>query len=253
MPMLRNHSIRRVIVSARMQWLEIIRRGPTLLLLVGLPLVFFLVMYYTASSYPMPLEVLTIEGERQVMVDHRDFVALLLAVMGMGWGIAATALFSVVGRTDGDRRLILCGYRATELMIARLAVLVTIVMVLSLAFMIPVVVLLEPNFPSLVWLSIILAGFVAVGAGLAIGTLVPRQLEATIGVIAVFGLEMAMAAGQATVERYLPLHFANELLKSGAFADSPQAILPTVLSLGYGATLFVVASLMWSIRTGLFR
>ncbi|MCX7681489.1 MAG: hypothetical protein N2508_05945 [Anaerolineae bacterium] len=224
-----------------------------MLLVVGLPLVFFLVMYYTASSYPMPLDVIEVAGKRQVTVDHRDFVALLLAAMGMGWGVAATALSSVVGGKDGDRRLILCGYRAAELMVARLAVLMVIVIVLSFAFMVPVLVLLKPHYPLLVWLSVLLAGFVAVGAGMAIGAFIPRQLEATIGVIAVFGLEMAMAAGQATIERYLPLHFANELLKAGAFATEPRAIQPALFSLGYGMALFVVASLAWSVRMGLFE
>lgn len=253
MPTANNFSLQRVSVSFKMQWLEILRRGPTLLMIVGLPLIFFLVMYYTSSSYPMPIEVWEIEGLRQVSVDHRNFVALLLAVMGMGWGMAATALFNVVGGVDTDRRLIVCGYKAMELMIARLATLMSVVVVLSFVFMVPVLVLLEPNFPLVVWLSTLLGGFIAVGTGLVLGSLISRQLEAMIGVIAIFGIEMAMATSNAAIEQYLPLHFANELLKAGAFATEPQILRPMLLSMGYGTVLFVTALLVWSRRVGVFK
>ena len=253
MPAWNSLSIRRIRVSVGMQWREIWRRGPTLLMIIGLPLLFFLVMYYSSGSYPMPVTVWEKTGTTQVTVDHRTFVALLLATMGMGWGVATAALSSVVGSTARDRRLILCGYQATELMTARLAVLMSIVVILSLFFLIPVQILLGPRSPLLVWLGTLLSGFVAVGTGFVIGSLLPRQLEATIGVIAIFGLEMALAAGQATFERYLPLHFANEVLKAGAFATAPEVVRPILLSLGYGTALFVVATLVWSKRTGLLH
>ncbi|MCL0060933.1 ABC transporter permease [Dehalococcoidia bacterium] len=248
-----NFSIRRICVSVGMQWRETRRRGPTLLMILGLPLLFFLVMYHTSSSYPMPIEVWEKTGATQVIVDHRIFVTLLLATMGMAWGVAAAAVSSVIGSTARDRRLMLCGYRATELMTARLAVLMSIVVILSLIFLILVWFLLAPRFPVLIWLGMLLSGFTAVGTGFALGSLLPRQLEATIGVIAVFGLEMALSAGQATFARYLPLHFANEVLKAGAFATAPETVKPVLLSLGYGTALFILAVSVWSKRTGLLN
>jgi hypothetical protein len=236
-----------------MQWRETRRQGLSLLMVVGLPLAFFLVMYSTSSSHPMPVEVWEENGPVQITVNHRHFVSLLLATMGMGWGVAAAALSSVVGSAARDRRLILCGYRAVELMVARFAVLMGVVVALALLFVALVQVLLTPRFPALVLLGTLLSGLVALGAGAVVGSLLPHQLEATISVIAIFGLEMAMASGQASFERYLPLHFANEVLKAGAFGTAPEVVGPALLALGYGLALLAGAVVVWSRRVGLAR
>jgi hypothetical protein len=62
---------------------------------------------------------------------------------------------------------------------------------------------------------------------------------------------MALVAGQASFERYLPLHFANEVLKARAFGTAPEVVGPTLLALWYGLALLVVAVVAWSRRVGL--
>ena len=79
--------------------------------------------------------------------------------------------------------------------------------------------------------------------GLALGDLLPRELEATLVLIGFVGIQLT-ARSDTGISWFLPFHAAGELLD--ASVGAPASIWPRLaISAGYGAALLGVAWLAW--------
>jgi hypothetical protein len=168
--------------------------------------------------------------------------------------MGAAALFSVIGSGGRDRRLILAGFRPREIMLARFLILLSIAIPISL---IPVVVIvglstLPPPNIGLVWLGLFFTAAVGAAIGLIVGSLLPRPLEGTILLIAIFSVEFSIPSS-VPLRHYLPLYGPQALFLAGRFTYEPIILIHVLRSLAWATGLLAIAIVLWTWRVRIFQ
>jgi hypothetical protein len=173
---------------------------------------------------------------------------MTIGIMGVTWGVSTVAFFSVVGSLPKDRRLLLCGYRAWHILLARLGLLVGLSAPLALVGMSPYTLISSSRHPEIVWLACFLSGFVAAGFGLLIGILVPRPMEGLLLVILGTGVGMSLGGDAA---KYFFLYPAWQLLTIGRLSADPWPYSYIAQNLAVASAFIALALALWWWRTRL--
>ncbi len=240
-----------LLTSLHMQALEYRQRWLLLLIVLVMPAVLFAANYYSVpSGDPQPVEVPTRGGAVTIYIDARETWPMTIGIMGVAWGVSTVAFFGVVGNLRKDRRLLVCGYRAWQILLARLGLLMSLSAPLALVGMLPYTMISSSRHPELVWLACFLAGFVAAGFGLLIGILVPRPMEGLLIVILGTGVGMSLGGDAA---RYFFLYPAMQLLTIGRLSPDPWPFMYIAQSLLVAVAFVALALAMWWWRTRLPR
>ncbi|RIV38850.1 ABC transporter permease [Micromonospora radicis] len=159
----------RLVTVAEMTLRELTRRRGVLLLLLLMPLVFWMIR---RDSYV-----------------GQSIRALFL---GISWAVSTAALFAASGARELEPRLRLAGYRPHQLYLGRMLGL----WVLGLAVAVPFFLLTVIDANNLRYAGIALAMLccVAVAApfGMLIGALLPRELEGTLLLLTVVAMQMLL-------------------------------------------------------------
>lgn len=210
-------SASRVLMMAEMHGRDLLRRHVALLLLVALPLAFYLAAGRTRPD------------------------AVTAGGVGMAFAIAGATLFSTLSSAEVDQRLVLAGYRPIELLLGRLLFLGPLGLVIAAGFSGLMIWLSDPAEPWLVVLGVSVVALQSVPVGIAVGAGVARELEGTLVIIGVVGIQMAADPGS-TVSKVLPFHEPQSLIIAGTEGHG-QVLLPLLWTALYGAGLLVVARL----------
>ena len=211
----RGVGLRRIAIMAEMHGRDLLRRHIALALLVALPLLFYL------SS-----------------VRHgRD--AIPGGAIGMAFAVAGATLFSSLSALAVDQRLVLTGYRPVELLVGRLLFLGPLGLGVSALFSALMSVVSHPANPWLLGLGTAAVGVQAVPFGLAAAAIVPRELEGTLVVIGVVGMQMS-AGSSTNLAKALPFYGPRELVEAGVTGHG-GVLLPLLLTTAYGLGMFAVA------------
>lgn len=183
--------------------------------------------------------------------DPDTLFALVAGAIGMSWSVAGAALFAVLAARRVDPRLVLAGFHPGELLLGRLLLLQGLALALVAAFSALIVAVSRPANPGMLVLGVALAAMVDVPLGLAVAALLPRELEGTLAIIGVVGIEMSLPTG-AMLAPFLPLYGPIRLLEvaSGMDASVGTALLH---GLGSALLLFAVAVLLWTRRVRVQR
>jgi hypothetical protein len=208
----------RVLILAEMHGRDLIRRHVALALLIALPLFFYL---SSAGNGPQ---------------------AMATGGIGMAFAIAGPTLFSVLSSRDVDQRLVLGGFRARELMLGRLLFLGPLSLALSAAFAALMAGISHPRDAWVFGGGVAIVGLQAVVVGLAIGALVPRELEGTLVLIGIVGIQLA-ARHDTVVAKCLPFYGARRLIDDG-IAGSGGMAGPVLQTLLYAVALLVIAEVL---------
>lgn len=208
-------SASKVMVMAEMHGRDLTRRHAALALLVALPLAFFF-----ASSG---------EGVRAVSAGG----------IGMAFSVSGATLFSILSSEEVDQRLVLGGYRPIELLAGRLVFLGPLGLLLAGVFAAIMMPIASPPRPWVVVLGVAVVALQSVPFGLAVGSVVPRELEGTLVLIGVVGMQLATDASSA-VAKALPFYGARRILGAGVDGSGP-ILWPLGLTAGYALALLVVA------------
>jgi len=206
----------RVATIAEMQARDLSRRRTALILLAGLPLAFY-----------------------GALAGH-DPEAIIPGGIAMAFALSGAAIFTVLSSRAVDQRLALAGYRTGELLGGRLLFLE--------AFAAPIVggssavmtLGSAPPRPGILLLAVALVAGVGVPFGLLVGTLLPRELEATLVLIGVVGIQLTLEPS-ATMSKLLPFYGTRQLL-STALGETYPAPIGVAVSLAWAAGLFTVAA-----------
>jgi hypothetical protein len=238
----------RLLTSLRMQAIEYSHRRLLLLIVLAMPVVFFAATYYTApeSGRLVPMLVPERTGTAEVWLSPRLTWPMSVGIMGVAWAVGTIGFFAVMGNLQRDRRLVLSGYAAWEILVARLAILAVISVPLALVGMVPYTVITHSNNPELVLLANFLAGLIAAGFGLVIGTLLPRPTEGMLIVLLVIGIGMSLD-GEAL--KYFFLYPPIQLLVVGRLAEDPWPYPYIWQSLAVVAAFLVPSLFLWWRRT----
>jgi len=232
---------------------ELTRRWPTVLFMIFMPASYFLVSYLTNDpDATVPVAIFNGDGYEPVTVLDRDFKALYLAVLGISITSSFAALTTVRGNTPVMRRLRLVGFRANQLLSARLSVLAIITVLSTVVFLAIFLPLVQVRAAVWTMLALLLVGLIGVGLGTLVGLVLQREFEAAMIIIAIAGIQMALGRGGAAAEKYLIYWPAVEALKTSAFSPAPAVGVHLALGALYAAVLFAASFAVWSWRTRVY-
>lgn len=106
---------------------------------------------------------------------------------------------------DVDQRLVLCGYRPIELLLGRLLFPGPFGLVIAAGFATLTWAVSHPERPWLLFVGVAMVTLVSVPFGLAVGAAVPNELEGTLVLIGVVGMQLA-ASPDSIVAKVLPFY-----------------------------------------------
>lgn len=219
----------RVLTVGETQGRDLLRRRLAMIMLLLLPAVFYLSVF----------------GEESEIGRTEEPWTLSVGVIGVAWTIAGGAFFLGLSSRRVDERLTLLSYRPSELAAGRLlflAALASVVVGLYSAFL---AALSDADTGPLA-LAVGTTGVVAIALGLALAALLPRELEGTLALIAVVGVQASLPHDVA-IGTALPFHGATQLV--GVAWTSTGAILPHLLHAGVATGgLLLVFLVLWSRR-----
>ncbi len=115
---------RRIAVATRYGFRDYRRNLVLWVLLVGLPVAFITLSIAVTPSEPAPVELFE-DGQRSIQVLSMDNLhGAIMVPITVGFLAGLAGLFVALGSADGDRRLVLAGYRPLEILAARLGIIV---------------------------------------------------------------------------------------------------------------------------------
>jgi hypothetical protein len=176
-----------------------------------------------------------------------------VAVGGVASAFSAggAAIFSMLPVRAADQRLALAGYRPAVLIGGRLIMLEALGLGISLITATVMIAGTRPAYPGEVFAGVILTGVAAVPLGLALGALLPRELEAVLVLIGIVGIQIT-AEPDTVISAVLPFHATSQLLNAATAAPTAfwQRLAATV---AYSAVLLVIAWAAWRRQTAVRR
>ncbi|MEV7228672.1 hypothetical protein AB0M79_16860 [Polymorphospora sp. NPDC051019] len=179
--------MKKIIVTADLALREIARRRTVLVVLALLPLAFYL-------------------SRRG---DHLG-QSIRFVCLGLGWALSTAALFAGSAARPIEPRLRLSGYGSRHLVLGRLLALWTVGLVLSLPYYLLILVDRHDVRYGAIAVVMLLTVAVAAPFGLALSAVLPRELEGTLVLLIVVGLQM-MTDPATTASRALPFWFSREI------------------------------------------
>jgi ABC-2 type transporter len=182
----RGLSLRRIRTIATLHGLDIVRRPITLILLAILPAL----IYFALGDDPY---------------------AVVVGGILMAFSVAGPAIFVLLTGRPIDSRLTLSGFKPAELVLGRLLLLNTLGLGVISIFATLVITQSHPEKPFYVLLGTILVAFIAVPLGLCLASLMPGDLEATLLMVGVVGIQVALKE-PAPLSKFLPFHGPRQLL-----------------------------------------
>lgn len=159
---------------------ELLRRRNALIMLVALPLAFYLARRDNPSS------------------------AIVVLALGVGWAVSTLALFSTVNALQLDSRLRVAGFTTRAILAGRLVAVVLFGLVLSCAYMGLAVLDQDLDRPSGVALMMLCAVVVGAPLGMSIGLLLRSELEGALALL-IFLATQFMTNPERLLAHCLPL------------------------------------------------
>lgn len=214
----------RMLTVAELAGRELLRRRSVLLLLLLLPLAFYL-------------------SRRS---DHQG-QSIRFVCLGLGWALSTAALFAGSAARGIEPRLRLSGYRAHHLHLGRLGALWGVGLLLSVPYLL-LVRLDQPGvrFGAIALIMLLTVG-VSVPFGLALSAVLPRELEGTLLLLIVIGLQM-MLDPSGTAARLLPFWSSREI---GTYAIDHTDAGYLTRGLIHGIAFTVLLTLLVTVVSGI--
>jgi len=177
--------------------------------------------------------------------------AVTVGGVASAFSAGGAAIFSMLPARAADQRLSLAGYRPAVLITGRLIVLEAASILISLLTASVMIAGTRPTHPADVVAGVILTGVAAVPLGLALGALLPRELEAVLILIGIVGIQIT-ADPDTVISALLPFHAASQILD--AADGAPATAWPRLaLTVAYSAVLLAIAWAAWRHRAGTRR
>ena len=177
--------------------------------------------------------------------------AVTVGGVASAFSAGGAAIFSMLPARAADQRLTLIGYQTAVLIGGRLIVLEAASILISLVTSAVMIAGTGPAHPAYAVAGVILTGVAAVPLGLALGALLPRELEAVLMLIGIVGIQIT-ARPDGVISALLPFHGASQLLD--AAVGAPVAFWPRLaLTAAYSAALLTIAWAAWRHRAGARR
>jgi hypothetical protein len=252
--------MKHVMTAAAMTLRESARNRLVLVLGLLLPLVFFAIVFATTRTRSIPVEIGESSASQPMQTDERRVTLIFIGLAAAGLLAAFFAANLVQRRIDTDRRLVLCGYRAVELLAARVAILLVIVAVASVyVALLLFAVTAEPARAGVV-LGIVLGAFVYGCYGLVAGTALRHDLATIFAIVVLTNIDLGWlqnpvvyhGAQNRWVIRALPGYFPAQTAFLAELTNESLG-MTVVRALTWGIALLLGAALLYIHRMRLRR
>jgi hypothetical protein len=221
-----------VLTIATTQGRDLLRRHLALVMLASLPALFYL----------------SVAGQH--IRKGQDPWNLNIAVIGVAWAVAGGAFFLALSSRRIDQRLLLAGYRPTELVLGRLMFLQAFALLIAAGYSV-LFVARSPAAAGPLILAVAVTALIGVPLGLALAALLPRELEGTLALIAIIGVQTSLPSNLA-IAPALPFYGPVKLIRTSW--DSQGAILPYFLHGVLAASLLLaLAMVLWGRRSAVHK
>lgn len=236
---------------------EMVRNRFALILLFTIPALFFSLVWLTTGDNPVAFKLASISENTIVEVSSRQESLIFIGVAAVGLLTSFLALNLIQKGADVNQRLVLCGYRPGELLLAKLFVLLCVVVLISCYVGAILLAFFRPRHFPFVVLGFALAGVVHSCYGLLVGAIVRRELEGVLLIVLLVNIDAgwlqnpiyyAEAQNKALI-RHLPAYFPSQASIVSAFTDHGM-YRPFVGSIIYGSILLFISLLIyfWRMR-----
>ena len=245
--------MRRLRTAVGMTARETARNRTACVLALVLPLLFNGLALLMTSERIVVFQLASVSLEPDIEAPARWEALVFMALVAIGFMSAFFGVNLIQKHGSTNRRLVICGYRPSELVLSKLLVLggsVVIVSLYCLALMTPFFI---PRHPATVFGGLVLVGYVYGCYGLMIGALWRRELESMFSVILLTNIDVGWlqnpvfytdAENKAFIH-WLPAYWPVQATMSGAFTDHGFGT-PALGALAYGTTfLFIAIFAFW--------
>ncbi len=250
-------SATRLSTSFRLTGLVLVRNRVALTLFVLLPVLFYTLILITTTDAPVAFTLPAVSATTMIDVSRREEALVFMGLAAVGFVSAFLGLYLMSRQAEVNRRLLLCGYRAWELVLSRLLVLGCAIGAVSVFSGLLLQICFAPRHLLLTIVGFFLVGTVYGCYGLLAGSIFRRELEGVLSIVLLANIDVAWLQNpifyteskNKLVIRCLPAHFPSQVSMIGAFSD--YSIRWAVLaSLAYGAVLLSLAVLVfwWRMR-----
>ena len=231
----------------RHAWKEYRRNIALWVLLVGLPLFFITLSIAVTPDDPAPVELVE-NGQISISIlSMIDVHGAMMVAITVAFLAGLAGLFVVLGSLEGDRRLVLAGFKPREVLASRLGVITLAALLVSAVSLAVTAASFEPS----VWVTFA-AATIAVSLTYAlIGVLVGPLVGRIGGLYLMFllpFLDVGLAqnimfdAAPPSWAAWMPAHGATRVLVDGAFTSSFDEPGGLVLALAWLLGLSITAA-----------
>jgi hypothetical protein len=234
---------------------ELLRSRIVVLLIFVVPTLFYAVTSFVTTDTPAPFKLASISEDAFFTAGQRQQALIFIGLAAVGILTSFLALSLTQKHAAENRRLVLCGFRTSELLLSKFAVLLTVTACVGTYVGGMQLVLFTPKHLILVLLGFIMGGYVYGCYGLLIGAIFKRELEGILFIVLLANFDIgwlqnpiyyAEAQNRAII-RSLPGYFPSQMSMASAFTD--HAVLwPFLGSLAYGSILLAGAFMIYRRR-----
>lgn len=171
------------VTSMRMHFNMLKRRTIVLLLLCIIPALFILVVYLTASPNDIAFQLASADTKTIVRTSQINLALVFVSLATIGFLAAFLSLNLVQQYQAANRRLVICGFDPSALILSSLLILLTIIFLLATCIGLVDLYLFKPVDASYMMVGFLLIGLTYGSYGILVGSLVKGELEGTLLVI----------------------------------------------------------------------
>lgn len=242
-----NSRWRHIAVALRYGFRDYRRNLVLWVLLVGLPIAFITLSIAVTPADPAPVELVE-GGTRSLQIlSMDDLHGAIMVPITVGFLAGLAGLFVALGSAEGDRRLVLAGYRPLDVLAARLGV-IAFAALLTTGVSLAVT---GASFTPESWATFAIANVIAALTYGMIGVLAGPRLGLLGGLYVMLALpfiDIGIAqnamfdAAPPAWAAFMPAHGSVRVLLDGAFTASLDEIGALVLALAWLAGLTALAA-----------
>jgi hypothetical protein len=249
-----------VATGALMTVRELMRNRLVLIMLFLIPSIFYTLVALTTTDRPIAFKLASVSEDTVVSVSQKSESLIFIGLAAVGFLTSFVAMNLIRRDVEVNRRLVICGYRSSELIVSKLTVLMGVILVVALFVSLSLLLFFRPDRFALTAVGLILAGWVYGAYGLLIGAIFRRELEAILFIVLLANIDAGWLqnpiyyadAQNTEIIRALPAYFPSQVSMVAAFSDHPVTI-PVLASIGYGLGLLVLAWIVHRWRMPAFR
>lgn len=231
----------RLETGVRTQILSFVRQPLNVALAVIIPLLVVEGFGKAMASIPETSTMQAVPGDVGMILGAAFSTAFLAGILG---------LFQAISAHEADRRLVLTGYPAVTLLLARLVTILLVSAVVAAASYAVLLTNLSPEKPVLAFGFLMLGGVVYALVGVVTGAIIPREFEGSLLVVFVANMDAFLGSSMSKVDtslpEFFPLYYPRQLFQSAVIDGSYSG--DNLLSAGLYVAVLLVLTVAFFVR-----